>query len=166
MLSDREADAVHSLIGPRQLLLVVLSYFCLKIAKLNMKYRLWNCSDLHKTFMANFTLLGPWVRLMNNYRKCLLLCIYRKPLYNQKQAWPANSCGDFRKFSMFLRNERTDFLPEPWLGDNNISIWEINTLNRNTGLTKGNLLQIWIYVQRNALRENEMEDVRAPASLH
>lgn len=103
-LCSRETHAVHSRIRPWQLMLVVWLYICLKIAKLNMRYPLWNCSDLHKTFMANFTLLGLWVRLMNNYHKGLLLCIYRKPLYNQKHACPANSCEDLRKFSMFPRN--------------------------------------------------------------
>lgn len=127
-----------------------------------MKYQLQNCSDLYKIFMVNFTPLGFWEHLMNNYCNCLLLCIYRKPLYNQKQ-WgcPESSCGT-EKSSMFPRNWCTAFPPASKLCADNISRWEINTLKRNTDLTKGNLLQIWIYVQRKCPRGYTMEGVRAP----
>ena len=102
--------------------------------------------------MVNFTPLGFWEHLMNNYCNCLLLCIYRKPLYNQKQwGYPESSCGT-EKSSMFPRNWCTAFPPASMLCTNNISRWEINTFKRNTDLTKGNLLQIWIYMQRKCPR--------------
>lgn len=87
--------------------------FCLKIAKLNVIHRLQNCSDLHKTFRASFTLLGFWEHLMNNYCNWLLLCIYRKPLYNQKQQACPGCSWDFRKLSVCPRNWRTAFPASP-----------------------------------------------------
>lgn len=49
--------ATH-IVGTIRLLFVWLTYFCSKIAKSNMKHQVENCSDLHKTFAANFTLFN------------------------------------------------------------------------------------------------------------
>lgn len=112
--------------------------------------------------MVNFTPLGFWEHLMNNYCNCLLLCIYRKPLYNQKQwGYPESSCGT-EKSSTIPRNWRTAFPPASKLCTDNISRWEINTLKRNTDLTKGNLLQIWIYVQSKCPRGDTKWKVSGP----
>lgn len=112
-------------------------HICLKIAKSNMQYRHQNCSDLHKAFTASFTFLGFGECLMNNYWNCLLLCIYTKPLYNQKQSCPESSCGTLKSV---LRPRESD-VPTSRRGPHVHRQQRVRNrhFRQNHRLTKGNL---------------------------